>query len=140
MRNNEMIQAQNKLDIQKEYVALLLEQLTIAERNSSQERKAIAKQYPGSEEEFALLEELELLTVNIRGYASIIKLTGGVENVRDAIQQLPQLSVFNVPIVARFYVEQPSPYPQTKMYLQLLDYLRLLVLEYLQVQGSVQFR
>ncbi|WP_341734402.1 hypothetical protein [Microcoleus sp. EPA2] len=133
-----MIQAQNKLEIQKEYVALLLEQLTIADRDSSQERKAIAKQYPGSEQEFALLEELELLTVNIRGYASIIKLTGGVENVRDAIQQLSQLSVFNVPIVARFYVEQRSPYPQTKMYLQLLDYLRLLVLEYLQVQGNIQ--
>lgn len=93
------------------YVAWLLEQLTIAERNSSQERKAIAKQYRGSEEEFALLEEWELLTVNIRGYASPIKLTGGVENVQKAIQELPQLSVFNVPSVARFYVEQRSPYP-----------------------------
>lgn len=133
-----MVQAQNKLEIQKEYLAWLLEQLTIADRNSSQERKAIAKQYPGSDEEFALLEELELLTVNIRGYASQIKLMGRVENLQKAMQDLPKLSVFNVPIVARFYVEQRSPYPQTKMYLQLLDYLRLLVLEYLQTLGSVQ--
>ena len=84
------------------------------------------------------LLELELLTVNIRGYASQIKLTGGVENVQKAMRELPQLSAFNIPIVARFYIEQRSPYPQTKMYLQLLDYLRLLVLEYLQTLGSVQ--
>jgi hypothetical protein len=133
-----MVQAQNKLENQKEYVAWLLEQLTIADLNSSSEKKAIAKQYPGSEEEFALLEELELLTVNIRGYASQIKLTSKVDNVQKAMQELPQLSVFNVPIVARFYVEQQSPYPQTKTYLQLLDYLRLLVLEYLQAQEIVQ--
>lgn len=133
-----MVQVQHKLEIQKDYVAWLLEELTIAYQNSSQERKAIAKQYPGSEEEFALLEELELLTVNIRGYASQIKLTGEVENCQKAINELPQLSVFNVPIVARFYVEQRSPYPQTKMYIQLLDYLRLLVLEYLQTQRSIQ--
>ncbi len=43
-----MIQAQNKLENQKEYLDWLLEQLTLADLNSSPERKAIAKQYPGS--------------------------------------------------------------------------------------------
>ncbi|PZV11724.1 MAG: hypothetical protein DCF22_13885 [Leptolyngbya sp.] len=133
-----MVQAQNKLEIQKKYVARLLEQFTIAYQNGSQERKAIAEQYPGSEAEFAFLEEMELLTVSIRDYASQIQLSGGVEDCRKAIKELQQLSVFNVPIVAQFYVEQRSRYAQTKMYIQLLDYLRLLVLEHLQTQQSVQ--
>ncbi len=111
--NNGMVQAQNKLEIQKKYVARLLEQLMLAYQNGNQERQAITEQYPGSEEEFALLEEVELLTVSIRGYASQIQLNGGVK----AIKKLQQLSVFNVPIIAQFYVEQQSLYTKTKMYI-----------------------
>jgi len=131
-----MVQAQNKLE--KKYIDRLLEQLTITYQNGSQERKAIAGQYPGSEEEFALIEEVELLTCSIRGYANQIQLSGGVKDCQKAIQELQQLSVFNVPIIAQFYIEQCSLYTQTIMYIQLLDYLRLLVLEYLQTQESVQ--
>ena len=67
-----MTQTQNQLVSQQSYIAQLLEQLTVNYQNTKLERKQIAKNFPNSEAEFTPLEEIELLTVSIRGYASQI--------------------------------------------------------------------
>ncbi len=129
-----MTQVQNKLAIQQDIIVQLLAQLTVECQNTKSERKQIAQSYLGSEEEFSFLEELELVTVSIRGYASQIETSAGVENREEAIASLHQLRVFDRSAIAQFYDETRAGYLQMRSYIRMLDYLRLLVLEYLQME------
>ncbi len=112
----------------------LVEQLTIDYQNTKSERQVIAHQFPVSETEFTLLEEIELLTTDIRGYASQIKARGYIENPQQAIAQLKQKRVFDVPSISQLYLHNSHEYENIKLYLRMLDYLRLLILEYLTFQ------
>jgi hypothetical protein len=112
----------------------LLEQLTIDYQNSKSERQAIAHQFSASETEFTVLEEIELLTTDIRGYASQIKARGYIENSQQAIEALQHKRVFNIPQIAQLYFNNSHQYEEIKFYLRMLDYLRLLILEYLTFQ------
>ena len=133
-----MTQTQNQLVSQQSYIAQLLEQLTVNYQNTKLERKQIAQNFPNSEAEFTPLEEIELLTVSIRGYASQIAASGSLRNDRQAIAELQKLSVFNNHLIIQLYSEVRSHYPQMHTYIYMLDYLRLLVLEYLQNQPNFQ--
>lgn len=120
-----------KQELLKNLIAQLLEQLTIDYKNTKVERQQLAAMIPASQEEFTLLEELELLTVDIRGYGSQIKARGWIDNEREAIDKLQAMGVFEVPAIAQFYLTSQGEYEQIKAYIRMLDYLRLLVLEYL---------
>ena len=133
-----MTQTQNQLVSQQSYIAQLLEQLTVNYQNTKLERKQIAQNFPNSEAEFTPLEEIELLTVSIRGYASQIATSGSLRNDRQAIAELQKLSVYNNHLIVQLYSEVRSHYPQMQTYIYMLDYLRLLVLEYLQNQPNFQ--
>ncbi|MBH8560997.1 hypothetical protein I8748_02185 [Nostoc sp. CENA67] len=125
-------------EIERNYIIQLLEQLTQDYCNTKQERKEIASLYSTSEEEFTLLEEIELLTVNIRGYASQIQTRGWIENQQQAIEKLQNMRFFDIPAIAQFYFASHQAYRQIKVYLQMLDYLRLLMIEYLQLNQNSQ--
>jgi hypothetical protein len=129
--NHAMVQAHNKRAAQQEHIAQVLQQLTVDYQMARAERKLISEQ--DSDEEFSLLEELELLTVDICGYASQVKRSGRVsQNDEQAIAHLQNLRMFDRPVVAQFYAQ--AQFPRIRSYIRLLDYLRLLVLEYLQMQ------
>ncbi len=119
-------------EIKRNYIIEILEQLTVDYQNTKQERKELATLDPNLEEEFTVLEEIELLTVDIRGYASQIKTRGWIENEQQAINQLKSMRLFDVPAIAQFYLTTGREYKRIKAYIQMLDYLRLLILEYLQ--------
>ncbi|MFM2432809.1 MAG: hypothetical protein RLZZ511_4023, partial [Cyanobacteriota bacterium] len=85
---------------------------------------------------FSILEELEMLTVSISGYAAQIQTTGKVKNTEKAIGDLRQFNVFENPVIGQFYQQADNDYPNLQAYIQLLDYLRLLSLEYLQSVGQ----
>lgn len=125
-------------EIKRNYIIQLLEELNLDYRTTKQERQELATLYPTSEEEFTLLEELELLTVDIRGYASQIQVRGGIENKQQAIENLQNMRVFDIPVIAQFYFSHPQAYTQLKSYLRMLDYLRLLIIEYLQLTQTPQ--
>ncbi|MBD2518450.1 hypothetical protein H6G93_26460 [Nostoc sp. FACHB-973] len=124
--------------MKRDYIIQLLEQLSQDYRNTKQERKEIATLYLTSEEDFSLLEEIEILTVDIRGYASQIQIRSWIENKQQAIDKLQNLRVFEIPVIAEFYFANPQAYSQIKAYLQMLDYLRLLIIEYLQLNQKSQ--
>ena len=63
----------NWMKVIKSYITLLLKQLTIDYINTKEEQKKLASLPLTSDEEFTVLEEIELLTVDIRGYASQIQ-------------------------------------------------------------------
>ena len=115
----------------RNYITHLLEQLTVDYKNTKGERKEIASLPPASDEDFTILEESELLTTEIRGYASQIQAQGWIENEREAIERLQTMRVFDVPAIAQFYFATDKDYLHMKAYIRMLDYLRLLILEYL---------
>jgi hypothetical protein len=67
-----------------------------------------------------------------------LEYAGKVENPDQAIADLQRCRLFDVPSIAQFYQDARSRYPQTYAYIELLDYLRLLVLEYLSMQLIMQ--
>lgn len=133
-----MMQVQPKLSMQRDRVSQLLAQLIKDEQNAKVERKALAEEYSETEDGFTLLEELELLTVQIQGYASQLESEGTIKYPDQAISDLQGWRVFDVVAIVQFYREARSRYAQTQSYIYLLDYLRLLVLEYLEMQQESQ--
>jgi hypothetical protein len=117
--------------ITRSYITHLLEQLTVDYQNTKQERKEIASLPPASDEDFTVLEEIDLLTSDIRGYASQIQARGSIENEQEVIERLQTMRVFDVPAIAQFYFTTDGDYLHIKAYIRMLDYLRLLILEYL---------
>lgn len=132
------VQDHLKVQVQRDYTMQLLNQLTAEYPTLKAEMKQISGQYPGTDDEFAFLEEFELLIVSISGYAKQIQATGSVRQFDAAIAHLQQLQVFANSTIAQFYREASGQYPKVQSYLQLLDYLRLLTLEYLQMQQTMQ--
>lgn len=118
-------------EIKINYISHLLDDLTVDYQSTKAERKQMADLSPGSEEEFTLLEEIELLTVDIRGYASQIQVQGYVNNEQEVIERLENLRIFDISAIAQFYFTTNRDFPQMKAYIRMLDYLRLLTLEYL---------
>ncbi len=133
-----MLQVLDKLKVQREYTIELLNQLTAEYLALKPEMKQISGQCSGSDDEFTFSEEFELLIVSICGYAKQVQATGGVKHVDSAIAHLQQLQVFANSTIVQFYTEVRGQYPKVKTYLQMLDYLRLLTLEYLQMQEAMQ--
>ncbi|MGG6265714.1 hypothetical protein ACQ4M3_19970 [Leptolyngbya sp. AN03gr2] len=118
-------------EAKRNYIAHLLEQSTREYQHSKPERQILATVEPPNESDFTLLEEIELLTVNIRGYASQIQARGRIEPAIAAIDRLQHQSIFEHSAIAHFYFTTSDRYPQTKAYLQTIDYLRLVILDYL---------
>lgn len=133
-----MVQVESRLEIQQEYIIQLLNQLTAQYQTLKPEMKQIAQQYPGADDELAFLEEFELLIVNICGYAKQIQAIGSVRQFEVAIAHLQELQIFASTMMAQFYIEARWKYPKVQSYLQMLNYLRLLMLEYLQIQQTIQ--
>jgi len=117
-------------EVTRNYINHILKQLTVDYQNTKQDRKEIASLSPASEEEFTILEEIELLTSDIRGYASQIQARGWIENEQEAMERLQTMRVFDVPAIAQFYFATDGDYQYMKAYIRMLDYLRLLILEY----------
>ena len=109
-----------------------MQQLTVEYQTAKSERMALIKVYPGTDENFSLIEELELLTIDMCGYANQAKDSGTVKNIDLAIVQLRELNVLGNASIVQFYGDTPTEYPKIQAYIRLLDYLRLLTLEYLQ--------
>jgi hypothetical protein len=110
----------------------LLNQMTADEQQAQAERRTLAAALPPEDGAFSFLEELELLTSDLRGYAMQMLLRGRIENEPAAIAHLQKLRLGSLPALARVYFDPIEPYPRIKAYLQRLDYLRLLLWEYLQ--------
>ena len=119
-------------EVTKRNISQLLSQLINTYQNIRSERKEIVTQVPPENEEFSLLEEIELLTVNLRGYASQIASENQITKKDQMISQLQAMRVFSVSPIGQFYFNNNGKYEQIKNYIRMLDYLRLLLLEYLQ--------
>jgi hypothetical protein len=118
----------------------LLVQMTTDYQQTQSERREVAVAFPATDENFSIIEELELITTDLRGYASQLQFRDWIEDSATAIdspeerlrQRLQSLRLFSIPHIAQFYFENSQDYPKLKEYMRQLDYIRLLLLEYLQ--------
>lgn len=121
----------NDQEVIKNNIIDLFDKLAIAYQQTKEERQEIISQDQFSDEDFSLLEEIELITVDLRGYASQIKTVGYIKNKTQAIKQLQTIKILNIPTIAEFYFNTGQLYEKTKGYIRLLDYLRLSLIEFL---------
>lgn len=128
--SEKIITVENR-ELTKNKIIQVLEQLIINEKNCTEEKKQLAVNFSSSEDDFNLLEEIELLTTDIRGYACQIKAQDSINSEEIALSKLQKMRFFNLPNIGEFYFNNQLNFPQVKNYLQMLDYLRLLIIEYL---------
>lgn len=75
-------------------------------------------------------------SVSIRGFGSQFIAPTGLSNKPEVVAQLKQLRAFDIPSIAQFYFDTSVESERLKLYVSLLDYLRLLILEYLQTSTA----
>ncbi len=86
-----------------------------------------------SEEERTVWREMEPLSTYIFGYVSQIATKGYTrQEPHEAIKHLHQLSIFNRECIMKWYPTAAQEYPKIKHYFELLDYIRLLTIDYIQ--------
>jgi hypothetical protein len=115
----------------KRCISDLFTQMTADYQQTRSERREAATAFSPSDEAFSVIEELELLTADLLGYASQLQVRDWIENPAAAIDQLQTLQIFSIPSIAQFYFDHSRDYPKLKEYVRQLDYIRLLLLEYL---------
>ena len=121
----------------KNRIGELLDSLIVYEKNAKADRKKLAPTLPKDSDDFTVLEEIELLTTEIRGYASQIKIYGRIKNEEEGIKTLKSKGVFTIPSIAGWYFNSDDDYQQLKFYVSMLDYLRLLILEYIGLEPNL---
>lgn len=117
----------------REQIPDLLHQLAILYYNTQQERQRLATSPLMPEQGHSILEDIEQLTIEIRAYATQLQARDWVKDQSEVLEQLQALRVLNSPQVAQFYFQMREDYKQLRFYLQMLDYLRLVMLEFLKL-------
>ncbi|WP_199246403.1 hypothetical protein [[Phormidium] sp. ETS-05] len=123
----------HSLESARIYINLLVDELIVYYHNAKEERQRLSAISNPDEEEFTLLEEIELLTGDIRGYASQVKISGKLRNEEEAASQLQKMRVFDVTTIEKWYFESGEDFWHLKLYLKMLDYLRCLLIEYIKL-------
>jgi hypothetical protein len=112
------------------YIQVLSEQLNQIYQAMKSERQAIVLWE--EDQEVSILGVMELFSSDIQGYVEQL-LSDHLGNPLDdrAIFHLRQLDAFSVNYFADWYFANLETYPQTQQYIEQLDHLRLLLIEYL---------
>ena len=113
----------------KAYIEQILNQLLIDYQNIRLEREKIALWEEN--QEFSILGIIEVLTDDIRGYAFQIITNNSSANAQDILNELNKLKIFGIPEFTEWYFSSEFDYPQIKHYVETLNYLRLLIIEYI---------
>lgn len=103
------------------------------EKSMKDERCKLWEIEKESEQEYTVWSQLELLSTSISGYVSQIADYGYIrQKPQEAINHLHQLSIFDVDCIVSWYRDSGDEYPKIKQFFELLDYIRLLALEYIE--------
>lgn len=116
-------------NITEKYLLNLLNQLLKIEQNTKEEKKQLAQWE--EEKEFSILGIIELFTNEIRGYAFQIISNKIEQKQAQIISNLQQLNFFSIIFFNEWYFSNKLNYPMLKNYVEKINYLRLLILEYL---------
>jgi hypothetical protein len=113
----------------KDSISRGLNQLLTEYKNTKEERRKLMLWEESKE--FSILGEIEIFTTNIRGYTSQLTTNNFLENPQEVLKKLQQLQIFYNSDVVEWYFSSEHEYPQLKNYVEKLNYLRLLLIEYI---------
>ena len=111
------------------YIEKILNQLLKDYQNTKLEREKIALWE--ETQEFSVLGTIEMLTDDIRGYSFQIINNNSIATSQEILNELNKLKIFEIPEFIEWYFTPEFDYPQMKHYAETLNYLRLLIIEYL---------
>ena len=118
-------------NVSRQYMSQLLESLLINYQNTTEERHSIS--IWEENKEYTILGVIELLTDTIRGYASQITTNGFIEKTDEALERLTTIRFLSIPYCVDWYFSAEHQHSELKAYVEQLDYLRLLILEYVRI-------
>jgi hypothetical protein len=122
----------NPLEQTTQKITNLLNQLTQDYQHLlEQDKTLLLENFPLNEQTFSVLEEIELLTTDLRGYASQIVFNQQIQNPDQTLITLRTIQLFENPSLAELYFAKNKQFPLFYQYLQKLDYLRLLLIDWL---------
>ncbi|MBD2777615.1 hypothetical protein [Iningainema tapete] len=117
-------------DSDRTHIRLLCKQLDDIYQVMKAERRAIACWE--EEQDFSILGVSELFSTDIQGYAEQVLFNdSSVSFNSNSVNHLRQLNVFNIDYFTGWYFNNLEMYPYTKEYIEQLDHLRLLLIEYI---------
>ncbi len=99
-----------------------------------QDKSSLLENFPLSDHEFSILEEIDLFTTELRGYASQINVNQQIKNPDQTLTKLRNLRILANPSLAELYFIKNEQFPLIHQYLQKLDYLKLLIIDWLMLQ------
>ena len=125
----------NPLEQSTKKIVELLTQLTQDYQSIlQQDKSSLLENFPLSDHEFSILEEIDLLTTELRGYASQINVNQQIKNSDQTLTKLRNLRILANPFLAELYFIKNKQFPLIHQYLQKLDYLKLLIIDWLMLQ------
>jgi hypothetical protein len=111
------------------YIEKILNQLLKDYQSTKLEREKIALWE--ETQEFSILGTIEVLTDDIRGYSFQVINNNSIAKSQEILNELNKLKIFEIPEFIEWYFTPEFDYPQMKHYAETLNYLRLLIIEYL---------
>ena len=99
-----------------------------------QDKPLLFETFPPNSQTLSILEEIDLLTTDLRGYASQITINQQIQNPDQALTRLRSMRLLENPSLAELYFTKNKQFPIIYQYLQKLDYLKLLLIDWLILQ------
>ncbi len=125
----------NPLEQSTQKIVDLLHQLTQDYRQLLQQDKTLLLEtFPPNNQTLSILEEIDLLTTDLRGYANQITINQQIQNSDQALTTLRSMRLFENRSLAELYFTKNKQFPLFYQYLQKLDYLKLLLIDWLILQ------
>lgn len=118
---------------EKKRIAELLGRLLELKKATKEERPKLWQIEKESTEPYTVSDRLDILSADIIGYISRIDSENyRLKDPQKAINHLHKLSIFDVECIMKWYPTAAQEYPKIKQYFELLDYIRLLSLAYIE--------
>jgi hypothetical protein len=125
----------NSLEQSTQKIIDLLNQLTQDYQQLLQQDKTLLLEtFSPNNQTLSILEEIDLLTTDLRGYASQISINQQIQNPDQALTRLRSMRLLENPSLAELYFTKNKQFPLFYQYLQKLDYLKLLLSDWLILQ------
>ena len=125
----------NRLEKSTQKMIDLLNQLTQDYQQLLQQDKTLLlENFLPNDQTLSILEEVDLLTTDLRGYASQISINQEIQNPDQALTRVRSMRLLENPSLAELYFTKNKQFPIIYQYLQKLDYLKLLLIDWLTLQ------
>lgn len=109
-------------------IAALLERSVAEYPDTREERRAVDAWE--EDREFSVLGIIELYTADVSGYGHQVVERGALTDPGRGVPHLRRMRFLRHPEFAEWYLAQGGSHPRLRAYVEMIDYLRLLILDH----------